>query len=132
MKRDAYGRLDDNSYPSTHRVGPHSPTTPWAMYLADETGQFRAICFDFDGKDRHGVDPDLMERAVDECDALSGILDGLGIAHVVCQSSGTGGRHIWLALRDKTSPESVAGVARAARANYRTLDHGMLHNNRTG
>lgn len=132
MKRDAYGRLDENSYPSAHRVGPHSPTTPWAMYLADATGTFRVLCFDFDGKDKHGIDADLMEQAHDECDALSDALTTLAIAHVVCQSSGTGGRHIWVALRDGASATQVAAVATAARANFRTLDHGMLHNNRTG
>jgi DNA-binding IscR family transcriptional regulator len=132
MKRDAYGRLDENSYPSAHRVGPHSPTTPWAMYLADATSTFRVLCFDFDGKDKNGVDAELMEQAHDECDALSGVLTTLSIAHVVCQSSGTGGRHIWVALRDGASAAQVAAVATTARANFRTLDHGMLHNSRTG
>jgi len=128
MKRDAYGRLDENSYPSFHRVSPAAPATPWCMLLADETGLFRLLCFDFDGKDKHGVDAELMERAVDDSDALSHIFDELGIAHVVCQSSGTGGRHIWVALRDGAAASVVAAVARSARANYRTLDHGMLLN----
>ncbi|MEB0259989.1 hypothetical protein, partial [Undibacterium sp. 5I1] len=35
MKRDAYGRVDENSYPLIHRVGPLAPTTPWALNLAD-------------------------------------------------------------------------------------------------
>ncbi|MBC7594931.1 MAG: hypothetical protein H7288_13505 [Kineosporiaceae bacterium] len=132
MKRDAYQRLDENSYPSSFRVGPHAPTTPWAMYLADESGLFRAVCFDFDGKDKNGIDPDLMEQAVDDCDALSRILDELTIEHVVCQSSGTGGRHLWVALASGVSSELVARIARSARASYRTLDHGMLLNPRTG
>ena len=132
MKRDAYDRLDENSYPSAHRVGPHCPTTPWAIYLADDSGIFRVLCFDFDGKDKHGVDDDLMELAHDECDALSGVLTQLAIAHVVCQSSGTGGRHIWVALQCGASAAQVAAVGSAARANFRTLDHGMLHNSRTG
>ncbi|MEO7018425.1 MAG: hypothetical protein ABI067_18095 [Leifsonia sp.] len=131
MKRDAYGRLDENSYPRTHPVGPTVPTAPWLVRLADETGTFRLLCFDFDGKEAGVVDPDLMERAVDDCDALSGILDRLAIAHVVCQSSGTGGRHIWVAL-DGTPSDVVQALARAARANYSTLDHGMLCNARTG
>ncbi|TDW26997.1 hypothetical protein EDD25_3567 [Cryobacterium psychrophilum] len=128
MKRDAYGRLDENSYPSFYSVGPTSPTTPWCIRLADDAGVFRVLCFDFDGKDKHGVDADLMERAVDDCDALSGMLAQLAIAHVVCQSSGTGGRHIWLAIRGGASAASVATLARAARANFRTLDHGMMLN----
>lgn len=132
MKRDAYGRLDENSYPSFHRVGPTAPTTPWCVRLADDAGLFRLLCFDFDGKDKHGVDPELMERAVDEADALAAILDELAITYVLCQSSGTGGRHIWIAVPAGAPANLVNTLARAARANYRTLDHGMLLNVREG
>jgi DNA-binding IscR family transcriptional regulator len=131
MKRDAYGRLDENSYPRTHRVGPTEPTAPWLVRLADDAGIFRLLCFDFDGKEAGAVSPDLMEQAADDCDALAGLLVSLAIAHVVCQSSGTGGRHIWVALRGCPS-DTVEALARAARANYATLDHGMLCNPRTG
>jgi len=132
MIRDAYGRLHENSYPSTHRLGPHSPTTPWAMHLADDNGDYRALCFDFDGKDSTGTDPDLMERAHDDCDHLATQLEQLAIAHVVCQSSGTGGRHIWITLTTGAPAAQIALLARAARSHYRSLDHGMLLNPRTG
>ena len=132
MKRDAYGSLDENSYPLVFRVGPIAPTAPWLVRLADEAGIFRLLCFDFDGKEAGVVSPDLMERAVDDCDALSGILDRLAIAHVVCQSSGTGGRHIWVALQGGASAVTVAALAAAAHANFATLDHGMLCNPREG
>jgi hypothetical protein len=131
MKRDAYGRLDENSYPRTHPVGPIVPTTPWCVRLADNAGTFRLLCFDFDGKESGVVSPDLMEQAADDCDNLSEILDRLAIAHVVCQSSGTGGRHIWVALNGAPSA-AVQALARAARSNYSTLDHGMLCNASTG
>lgn len=131
MKRDVYGRLDENSYPRAHRLGPVEPTAPWLVRLADDTGIFRLLCFDFDGKVAGVVDADLMEQAADDCDALAGLLDRLGIAHVVCQSSGTGGRHLWVALRG-TPAGPVAALALAAKANYSTLDHGMLKNPATG
>ncbi|WP_253259528.1 hypothetical protein [Subtercola boreus] len=131
MKRDAYGQLPENSYPRTHRLGPLQPTVPWLVRLADDAGTFRLLCFDFDGKDANGVSPDLMEQAADDCDALASTLDQLGIAHVVCQSSGTGGRHLWVALYG-CSAGTVAALAGAARANFSTLDHGMLCNPRTG
>jgi DNA-binding IscR family transcriptional regulator len=102
------------------------------MNLADEDGFFRVLCFDFDGKDKHGVDPDLMEQAQDQCDSLSRVLDDLEIAHVVCESSGTGGRHIWFSLQNGVPAEHIAVLARAARANYATLDYGMLCNPGTG
>ena len=132
MKRDAYGRVDENSYPRIHPVGPTEPTTPWLVRLADDAGVFRLLCFDFDGKDAGVVSPDLMEQAVDDCDALSRILDGLAITHVTCQSSGTGGRHIWVALQGGAPATAVAALAAAGRANYATLDHGMLCNPREG
>ncbi|WP_228515980.1 hypothetical protein [Agreia pratensis] len=131
MKRDVYGRLDENSYPLAHRLGPIEPTAPWLVRLADETGIFRLLCFDFDGKVAGVVDADLMEQAADDCDALAGLVDRLAIAHVVCQSSGTGGRHIWVALRGAPA-DTITALARAARANFSTLDHGMLCNARTG
>ena len=132
MKRDAYGRMDENNYPLIHGVGPVEPTTPWAMNLADDTGVFRFLCFDFDGKVQGSVDAELMEQAVDQCDALSRILDELAIKHVVCQSSGTGGRHLWLALQDGAAKIDVAPVARAAQVTYSQLDFGMLLNTATG
>ncbi|MWV51516.1 hypothetical protein GRS96_19825 (plasmid) [Rathayibacter sp. VKM Ac-2803] len=132
MRRDAYGRLGENSYPAAFLVSPVAPSTPWAIYLADDAGVFRLLCFDFDGKDSHGVDSDLMEQAADDCDALSAVLHDHQVPHVVCQSSGTGGRHLWVAVRGGASAADVARLAVAARANFRTLDHGMLRNPRTG
>lgn len=132
MKRDAYGALSENSYPGRFRVGPVAPTTPWCIDLADTDGLFRLLCFDFDGKAGGVVDPDLMEQAGDDCDALSEILTGLGIAHVVCESSGTGGRHLWVGLAGLPA-DDMKSMARAAQANYPlTLDYGLLMNSRTG
>lgn len=132
MKRDAYGQLSENSYPGRFRVGPVAPTMPWCIDLADESGLFRLLCFDFDGKAGGVVDPDLMEQAGDDCDALSEILTGLGIAHVVCESSGTGGRHLWVGLAGLPA-DDMKTLARAAQANYPlTLDFGLLMNSRTG
>lgn len=132
MVRDAYGRLEDNAYPRVYRLQAAPPVTPWFVRLADDTGTFRLLCFDFDGKDAGGVNPDLMDRAADDCTALSTVLDSLKIRHVVCQSSGTGGRHIWAGIHGGASAAQVAALATAARANYPTLDHGMLCNPRTG
>ncbi|WP_143458840.1 hypothetical protein [Leifsonia sp. ALI-44-B] len=128
MKRDAYGRVDENSYPLQHRVGPVEPATPWCMNLADDAGVFRVLCFDFDGKESD----EQLEQAHDDADALSAALTQLSIAHVVCESSSTGGRHIWLAIAGGATASVVAALARAAKPNFRTLDHGMLHNPRTG
>ncbi|MDJ0350590.1 hypothetical protein QMK22_14850 [Cryobacterium sp. PH29-G1] len=123
MVREADGQLHINQYPRLHRVGQVAPTTPWCIRLADAAHQFRLLCFDFDAKT-----PDVVENAVDDCDALSGVLDELGIAHVVCQSSAGGGRHVWIGVAGGASPAIVASVASEAHATYGTLDHGMLLN----
>ncbi|WP_228512741.1 hypothetical protein [Clavibacter sp. VKM Ac-2872] len=128
MLRDAYGRLDSNSYPRLHSLGPDAPTTPWAIRLADTAGRYRLLCFDFDGKDSTGVVPELMEQAQDQAAVLSRTLDELAIAHVVCRSSGAGGRHVWVAVDGGAGAAQIGALATAARANFSTLDHGMLRN----
>jgi DNA-binding IscR family transcriptional regulator len=128
MIRDAYGRLDSNSYPRLHPLGPDAPTTPWAIRLADAGGRYRLLCFDFDGKDSTGVVPELMEQAQDQAAVLSRTLDELAIPHVLCRSSGAGGRHVWIAVVGGADAAQVGALAIVARANFSTLDHGMLRN----
>jgi DNA-binding IscR family transcriptional regulator len=128
MIRDAYGRLDSNSYPRLHPLGPDAPTTPWAIRLADAGGRYRLLCFDFDGKDSTGVVPELMEQAQDQAAVLSRTLDELAIPHVLCRSSGAGGRHVWIAVVGGADAAQVGALAIVARANVSTLDHGMLRN----
>ncbi|UQB17863.1 hypothetical protein LIX22_003002 (plasmid) [Clavibacter nebraskensis] len=128
MVRDAYGRLDGNSYPRLHQLGAAAPSTPWAIRLADPAGRYRLLCFDFDGKDSTGVVPELMEQAQDQAAVLSRTLDELGIAHVLCRSSGGGGRHVWIAVHGGAEAAQVGALAAAAHACFRTLDHGMLRN----
>jgi len=128
MIRDAYGRLDSNSYPRLHPLGPDAPTTPWAIRLADPAGRYRLLCFDFDGKDSTGIIPELMEQAQDQAAVLARTLDELGIAYVLCRSSGAGGRHVWIAVDGGADAAQVGRLAAAARACFSTLDHGMLRN----
>ena len=128
MVREADGQLHANAYPRLYRLGPTAPAAPWCIRLADTHGQFRLLCFDFDAKDGD----DAAERALDDCEALSKILGGLSIAHVVCQSSAGGGRHLWVGIRGTAAGDVIGRLATAARANYRTLDHGMLLNPREG
>lgn len=132
MKRDAYGRLDAHRYPLQHPVGPLPPDAPWTIDLADESGLFRILCFDFDGKAAGVADAALTEAAQDDCDALARILDGLAIAHVVCRSSASGGRHLWIALSEGLPADTAGQLARTAHASLRTLDFGMLLNPRAG
>ncbi|NQX37097.1 GntR family transcriptional regulator [Herbiconiux sp. VKM Ac-2851] len=126
MVREADGQLHANEYPHLHRLSPHIPSTPWCMRLADEQGTFRLLCFDFDAK------IDEPETAADDCDALSTLLTTHNIPHLVCESSASGGRHIWIAPQGGLPARATAALATAARAHYRSLDHGMLLNAREG
>lgn len=126
MVREADGQLHANEYPHLHRLSPHTPTTPWCMRLADNHGTFRLLCFDFDAK------ADEPETAQDDCDALSTLLTAHNVPHLICESSTSGGRHIWIAPRGGLSASATAALATAARAHYRSLDHGMLLNAREG
>lgn len=133
MARDAYGTFTENAYPLIRAVGPRAPDAPWAMHLASADGRYRVLCFDFDGKDSAGhALPDLMEQAQDDCDVLSNLLSDVAVSHLVCESSGGGGRHIWVNVRAGVDADLVKRLARAARANFGTLDHGMLCNPATG
>lgn len=132
MQRDVNGELLLNSFPRTHPIGPLPPSTPWAMLLADDAGLFRFIPFDFDGKRKGVVDNELMEEAVDQANLLSSMLDELAIAHVVCESSGTGGRHVWIALRAGVDLQTLRTMTDVASVAFSRLDFGMLHNTTAG
>lgn len=127
------GQLLANSYQRRYPLQPTPPPTPWAVLLADETHRYRLLCFDFDVKKGGTFDPDLVEPAADDADSLSRALTAHGIAHVLCESSGTGGRHIWVAIAGGAAAELVKALGVAAAAVYsRTLDYGMLSNPATG
>ena len=133
---DADGRVhagSANNYPDRHALSPICPETPWYIHLADDRGLFRILCFDFDGKDKGGhSSPELVEAAADQTEELCGVLTQLGIPHVLCESSSSGGRHVWVALAEHAPVEVTRVLAEAAGANYPQLDHGMLSNRVTG
>ena len=89
---DAGGR-PINSYPLLHPVTGARPTTPWAVHLADAQGRFHLLCVDLDAK----ASP---ESAASDADRLSGWLSDHDVAHLVCASGPTGGRHIWIGLAE--------------------------------
>ncbi|MFF2277942.1 hypothetical protein [Agromyces sp. NPDC058126] len=122
-----------NTYARTVSIVGADPGVPWYVRLADDAHVFRLVCFDFDVKDRAGrVLDELVEKAGEDCDRLAGFLDELDIAHVVCESSGTGGRHVWLALLSGAPAPLVASLGRAAKVVLSSMDAGMLFNPATG
>ncbi|MBK8458814.1 MAG: hypothetical protein IPL43_00175 [Micropruina sp.] len=122
--RDAAGQ-PVNCYPLLHPVSGAEPDTPWAVHLTDQKGRFRLLCADLDATTSHG-------EAHRDADRLSGLLTELRIAHVVCASGPTGGRHVWLALTDLIDPPMVAALARLLKAWLPTLDTAPLLNPKTG
>ena len=100
---DADGR-PINAYPLLHPVHGTRPVTPWAVHLADSHGRFWLLCADLDAK------PSADAAAADAA-RLSGLLSGVGMPHLVCVSGPTGGRHVWIGLRESVDAEVVGALA---------------------
>lgn len=121
---DAMGQAA-NLYPLIHATAnPSPPTSPWALPLADHDG-FRLLAFDLDAK------PDAAAATAD-AQLLAEALSSVGIAHLVCASGPTGGRHLWVGLSESVSPALVERMARVLRQLTPTLDLSPLTNPATG
>jgi hypothetical protein len=116
--RDAGGEFV-NEYPIAHQLHHGAPDGPWAMYLAEPEGGFRYLCFDLDAK---GGNP------VRDTQRLTRWLDELAIAHLVCVSGPSGGRHVWIALTAAADPDQVSTLARRAKLLLPSLDLSPLSN----
>lgn len=98
---------------------------PYALYLADEAGQYRLLAFDFDahhdGSTAHSDAADLSAR-----------LQEADIEHVVCSSGPGGGVHLWIRLAYAVPARQVTQVATTLAATYTSMDVGALTNPATG
>ena len=119
---DAYGQVA-NTYTRHARTDGPPPGAPWAVYLADDTGAFRLLAFDFDaGKGDPAAD----------ADTLCGWLEQARLPHVLACSGPSGGRHVWLALTDSLRAGTVDTLARLVRTRLPSLDIAPLANPVTG
>ena len=114
-----------NAYTGRHRVDQDAPELPWAVHLAGRDQRFRLLAFDLDAK----TDPSPAHR---DAGVLAGLLEEIGIAHVVCESGPSGGRHVWVALAGSVDADTAATLARLARHVCPTLDLAPLTNPVTG
>ena len=121
---DADGR-PINSYPLFHPVAGMRPRTPWAVHLADHAGNFHLVCADLDAKTS-------AQDAAADATRLSGLLAEFGLPHVVCASGPTGGRHVWLALRDTVDAVLVSALAHLLKAWLPTMDASPMLNPASG
>ena len=121
---DAAGAVA-NVYDRRARLDAPAPAGPWAVHLADASGSFRLLGFDLDAH-RPG------QRAAADAERLVQLLAQVGIAHVVCASGPSGGRHVWVALDHGAPAGQVASLARLARHVLPTLDIAPLSNPATG
>lgn len=129
----------DGKYGLTTTVHSPTPSTAWAVHLTDSDHRFRLLGFDFDAKPGRGEKPtdvldadQLRARAHRDAQTLAGILTALQIEHVVCASGPAGGRHVWIALRDRVPAQLVEDLARAAGRLLPSLDIAPLCNVVTG
>lgn len=125
---DAYGEFSGNDYSWRHPVQAAKPGGPWAVRLAGDDGRFYLLAFDFDGRD------DQADERFDQVDAFRQLLDELSIEHVLCRSSASDRRHVWVAVDRNMGidRELASEIGYAAAACYSLLDHGMLSNGATG
>lgn len=114
-----------NAYPLVHPVTGVQPRTPWAVHLADAQGRYRLLCADLDAKSS-------AEAAAADAKRLTSVLSELGIQHLVCASGPTGGRHVWLGLRESLDAEVVCALAYLLKAWLPTLDVAPLVNPTSG
>lgn len=123
---DAYGDVV-NRYTGHQLVSGAEPTRPWAVYLAGADRRFRLLGFDLDAKTDGAA-----AAAARDADVIAGLLTDAGIAHVVCESGPSHGRHVWVALAESVDGETIGTLARLTRHLCPTLDTSPLSNPDTG
>lgn len=116
-----------NSCPTTQYLSAGIPATTWAMNLAGSDQLYRYLCFDLDAKSAAAAAQVPRDLAT-----LTALLEQLHIAHVVCASGPTGGRHVWIGLQDHQAGDTVGQLARLAKHSLPTLDTAPLSNPVTG
>lgn len=112
-----------NAYSRDVSVFAEQPQSPWAMYLATDAGAYRFLCFDLDAS---------RGNTVYDAGKLTLWLNELGIDHVLTKSGPSGGRHVWLALEEEASAETVRELAQLTAQLLPSLDPTPLTNPRTG
>lgn len=123
-----------------------APDGPWAMYLAealpgrDAGYAYRFLGFDFDAHTDAHDHTTRRQLVLDDVATLVDLLGRVGIDHVVCRSSSSGGYHVWVAMAEALSPRLADTLGHALNAGSRdpwepllpTLDRGMLSNPKMG
>lgn len=112
-----------NEYDHEHKLVDDAPEGPWAMYLSGDRRRYDFIGFDFDAS-RGNADYDASR--------LSAWLGELAIAHLVCESGPTGGRHVWLGLAEPVDADTVKTIGQLAASLMPSLDITPLRNAPTG
>lgn len=123
---DVHGAMM-NEYTGHRRLTGDEPDRPWAVYLASTDRRFRLLGFDLDAKTTGAAAAAAADAAT-----IAGLLDEAGIAHVVCESGPTGGRHVWAALAESIDAETIGTLGRLVRHLCPSLDLSQLTNPATG
>lgn len=113
-----------NAYPDQYSVHDSPPLTPWAMYLTDDLGYYRFVCFDLDASSSN--DPHA------DCERITDLLGRLSIQYVVCRSGGGESRHVWVALAARVPADLVYDLSILVKAFAPSLDRSPLSNPATG
>lgn len=112
-----------NEYDHECSVNELPPRTPWAMYLSGDRQRYAYLCFDFDSS---------RGNAPYDAGRLSHWLDELNVAHLICASGPTGGRHVWIGMAESVDAALVRDLALLATQLLPSLDPTPLTNPATG
>ncbi|MGC4174346.1 hypothetical protein [Demequina sp.] len=126
-ERDESGAVaPDNAYPRARRLASPAPDVPWTVFLANADLEYALLGFDFDARG------DAAAAAADAW-AFVALLERTGhLPFVLCESSSSGGRHVWLRPSAPLPAATVKEIADLAKRVYPTLDKAPLSNPRTG
>ena len=115
-----------NAYPVQVPVAGPAPAGPWAMYLTDAQRRYRYIGLDLDAHDGGAA------QAERDATAIAAALTQSGIAHVVCESGPSGGRHVWIGVAETAEAQLVRHLAHSLQGLAPSLDPTPLLNPATG
>ncbi|MFY7069048.1 hypothetical protein ACOQFV_24590 [Nocardiopsis changdeensis] len=119
-----------HDYGKSSPVDAGEPECPYALHLTDADHRFLFVVFDLDVS-RH---PDGAAAVWRDADTVTGLLDEVGLGHMVVRSGPAGGIHVWVPVsaEEGMDPDEVARLGRAAARCLPTLDVGPLTERGTG
>jgi hypothetical protein len=88
---------------------------PTVVYSHNAEGRCKWVCLDFDN---HESDPDVAQRNLNIATGILNTLTELGVIHLLEDSDGQGGLHLWVLLDPSSEIEAAYRFAKFLRSDY--------------